>query len=85
MRTQIVLASHVELPFIVIDDWREPCRSLADYLGSAVELWRLDGMDGAGRPKLLSLLDSIPREQCDLITPQAAWISGEAVTSAAHA
>jgi hypothetical protein len=71
MQTQVVVACSTELPFIIIDDWREQCRSLADYLGTAVELWRLDGPDRSGKSDLSGVLARAQREQCDVIAPRA--------------
>jgi hypothetical protein len=43
LSTHVLLVCPVEIPHTIVDDWRAQCRMLAEFLGSPVELWRLDG------------------------------------------
>ena len=43
---RVVLVCPVEIPYTILNDWREECRQLAGFLGGPVELCRLDGSEG---------------------------------------
>jgi hypothetical protein len=67
--TRVLLVSPAELPFTILDDWRAQCGSLAEFLGSPVELWRLDGgSEPEGR--LADALRGLSAERVEVIPPR---------------
>jgi len=67
--TRVLLVSPAELPFTILDDWRAQCGSLAEFLGSPVELWRLDGgPEPEGR--LADALRGLSAERVEVIPPR---------------
>ncbi len=69
MSTRVLLVSPAELPFTILDDWRAQCGSLAEFLGSPVELWRLDG---GPEPEgwLADALRGLSAERVEVIPPR---------------
>lgn len=77
LSTRVLLMSPAEIPYTIVDDWREQCRQLAGFLGGPVELWRLDGTPDP----IASALDELPAARREVIEPDQA--AGAAPMSAA--
>jgi hypothetical protein len=71
LSTRVLLVSPVDVPYTIRDDWREQCRSLADFLGHPVELWSLDGDPGLA-PGLPEALRDVPVERREVVPPRPA-------------
>jgi hypothetical protein len=69
LSTRVLLVSPVELPETILDDWREQCRLLADFLGSPVELVSLDGDAG---PAVAAAVRDLPAERREVLDPRPA-------------
>jgi hypothetical protein len=64
--TRVLLASPVEIPYTILDDWRGQCRLLAEFLGEPVELWRIGETE---TPAVVSALGGLPLAQREVIEP----------------
>ena len=64
---RVVLVSPVEIPYTILDDWREQCRQLAEFLGRPVELYRLGGPEMASSA-VVAALRELP-ERREVIEP----------------
>ncbi len=63
--TRVLIMSPAEIPYTIVDDWREQCRQLASLLGSPVELWRLDDTP----EPIAAALDALPAARREVIEP----------------
>ncbi len=70
MSTQVVVVSPVDIPYTILDDWRAQCRQLADFLGSPVELLRLDGAPEADA-RLAATLRAVPAGRREVFEPES--------------
>ncbi len=68
LSTHVLLVCPVEIPHSIVDDWRVQCRLLAEFLGSPVELWRLDGSAETG-PRIAMALSEGPAGLREVIEP----------------
>jgi sirohydrochlorin cobaltochelatase len=66
----VVVVSPADIPYTILDDWRAQCRQLAGFLGSPVELWRLDGMPEAGA-SLRAALRAAPAGRREVFEPES--------------
>jgi hypothetical protein len=74
LSTHVLLVSPLEVPSTILDDWRAQCRLLAEFLGTPVALWRLDGAAGTERG-VESALRELPAGQREVIEPGLAGTS----------
>jgi sirohydrochlorin cobaltochelatase len=70
LSTQVVVVSPVDIPYTILDDWRAQCRQLADFLGSPVALWRLDGTPEADAG-LAAALRAVPADRREVFEPES--------------
>jgi hypothetical protein len=68
LSTHVLLVCPAEIPQTIVDDWRAQCRMLAEFLGSPVELWRLDGSSESG-PRIAMALSEGPAGLREVIEP----------------
>jgi sirohydrochlorin cobaltochelatase len=61
----------IDMPSTILDDWREECGRLAEFLGGPVELWRLDGREGQS-DDVDTALRAQPVERREIIEPAPA-------------
>jgi len=77
LSTRVLIVSPTEIPYTIVDDWREQCSQLASFLGSPVELCRLDDMP----EPIAAALDALPAARREVIEP--GQLGGAAPMSAA--
>jgi sirohydrochlorin cobaltochelatase len=65
---RVLIVAPADIPYTIVDDWREQCRQLAGFLGSPVELCRLDGMPAP----VAAALEDLPAARREVIAPDGA-------------
>jgi sirohydrochlorin cobaltochelatase len=68
LSTHVLVVSPVDIPYTIVEDWRAQCRQLADFLGTPVELCRLDGVPDGGAV-LAAVHQAVPAGRREVVEP----------------